>query len=76
MFVFFQAEDGIRDAQESRGLGDVYKRQIRRIWSSWGLWDNLRCAWAFGRKMFPTKAAARRALTFVNKANDKALDKY
>ena len=21
-------EDGIRDAQESRGLGDVYKRQI------------------------------------------------
>ena len=24
----FQAEDGIRDAQESRGLGDVYKRQV------------------------------------------------
>ena len=24
---FFQAEVGIRDAQESRGLGDVYKRQ-------------------------------------------------
>eukprot|EP00658_Telonema_sp_P-2_P063263 TRINITY_DN51986_c0_g1_i1.p1 TRINITY_DN51986_c0_g1~~TRINITY_DN51986_c0_g1_i1.p1 ORF type:complete len:120 (+),score=27.58 TRINITY_DN51986_c0_g1_i1:27-386(+) len=29
MFFFFQAEDGIRDAQESRGLGDVYKRQGR-----------------------------------------------
>src|SRR5674536_198049 len=28
-FFFFQAEDGIRDAQESRGLGDVYKRQVR-----------------------------------------------
>eukprot|EP00658_Telonema_sp_P-2_P024674 TRINITY_DN19922_c0_g1_i2.p1 TRINITY_DN19922_c0_g1~~TRINITY_DN19922_c0_g1_i2.p1 ORF type:complete len:172 (+),score=43.20 TRINITY_DN19922_c0_g1_i2:78-593(+) len=27
-FFFFQAEDGIRDAQESRGLGDVYKRQV------------------------------------------------
>ncbi len=27
-FFFFQAEDGIRDAQESRGLGDVYKRQL------------------------------------------------
>eukprot|EP00658_Telonema_sp_P-2_P053355 TRINITY_DN41852_c0_g1_i1.p1 TRINITY_DN41852_c0_g1~~TRINITY_DN41852_c0_g1_i1.p1 ORF type:complete len:172 (+),score=17.60 TRINITY_DN41852_c0_g1_i1:23-538(+) len=26
---FCQAEDGIRDAQESRGLGDVYKRQIQ-----------------------------------------------
>ncbi len=24
---FFQAEDGIRDAQKSRGLGEVYKRQ-------------------------------------------------
>ena len=22
------SEDGIRDAQESRGLGDVYKRQV------------------------------------------------
>ena len=29
-FFFFQAEDGIRDAQESRGLGDVYKRQATR----------------------------------------------
>ena len=25
---FFQAEDGIRDDALSRGLGDVYKRQI------------------------------------------------
>eukprot|EP00658_Telonema_sp_P-2_P071069 TRINITY_DN60393_c0_g1_i1.p1 TRINITY_DN60393_c0_g1~~TRINITY_DN60393_c0_g1_i1.p1 ORF type:complete len:371 (-),score=36.65 TRINITY_DN60393_c0_g1_i1:26-1138(-) len=30
-FFFFQAEDGIRDAQESRGLGDVYKRQARQV---------------------------------------------
>ena len=30
LFVF-QAEDGIRDAQESRGLGDVYKRQETAI---------------------------------------------
>eukprot|EP00658_Telonema_sp_P-2_P078907 TRINITY_DN7506_c0_g1_i1.p1 TRINITY_DN7506_c0_g1~~TRINITY_DN7506_c0_g1_i1.p1 ORF type:complete len:262 (-),score=66.09 TRINITY_DN7506_c0_g1_i1:300-1085(-) len=46
-FFFFQAEDGIRDAQESRGLGDVYKRQVcaleevrdrRLIWllNPWG----------------------------------------
>ena len=26
---FFQAEDGIRDLVRSRGLGDVYKRQLR-----------------------------------------------
>ena len=25
---FFQAEDGIRDHGTSRGLGDVYKRQV------------------------------------------------
>ena len=25
---FFLAEDGIRDAQESHGRGDVYKRQV------------------------------------------------
>ena len=36
---FFQAEDGIRDLVRSRGLGDVYKRQISvgnkgRIWSN------------------------------------------
>ena len=31
MFCFyfvFQAEDGIRDLVRSRGLGDVYKRQV------------------------------------------------
>ncbi len=28
LVFFFQAEDGIRDAQESRGLGDVYKSQM------------------------------------------------
>ena len=28
---FFQAEDGIRDVERSRGLGDVYKRQIKNI---------------------------------------------
>ena len=28
MDFFFQAEDGIRDLVRSRGLGDVYKRQL------------------------------------------------
>ena len=29
MFLFFfEAEDGIRDLVRSRGLGDVYKRQV------------------------------------------------
>ena len=28
-FFFFQAEDGIRDLVRSRGLGDVYKRQVQ-----------------------------------------------
>ncbi len=31
---FFQADDGIRDLVRSRGLGDVYKCQIRRLLGS------------------------------------------
>ena len=31
LVFFFQAEDGIRDRSPSRGLGDVYKRQIRAL---------------------------------------------
>ena len=31
VFFFFQAEDGIRDLVRSRGLGDVYKRQVPEI---------------------------------------------
>ena len=31
VFFFFQAEDGIRDLVRSRGLGDVYKRQVDEI---------------------------------------------
>ena len=31
-YFFFQAEDGIRDFCLSRGLGDVYKRQIINQW--------------------------------------------
>ena len=30
-FFFFQAEDGIRDLVRSRGLGDVYKRQLLHL---------------------------------------------
>ena len=33
-FFFFQAEDGIRDRSPSRGLGDVYKRQILHNYAS------------------------------------------
>ena len=31
VFFLFQAEDGIRDLVRSRGLGDVYKRQLRAL---------------------------------------------
>ena len=32
MFCFCQAEDGIRNLERARGLGDVYKRQIDADW--------------------------------------------
>ena len=31
LLFFFQAEDGIRDLVRSRGLGDVYKRQLHAL---------------------------------------------
>ena len=34
---FFQAEDGIRDLVRSRGLGDVYKRQLLLQLSCFGV---------------------------------------
>ena len=37
LFFFFQAEDGIRDRSPSRGLGDVYKRQIYD-WTNNDVW--------------------------------------
>mgnify|MGYP003380498538 CR=1 FL=1 len=36
VFFFFQAEDGIRDLVRSRGLGDVYKRQVKESAQSAG----------------------------------------
>eukprot|EP00825_Cyclidium_porcatum_P019996 TRINITY_DN22837_c0_g1_i1.p1 TRINITY_DN22837_c0_g1~~TRINITY_DN22837_c0_g1_i1.p1 ORF type:complete len:141 (-),score=27.81 TRINITY_DN22837_c0_g1_i1:41-463(-) len=35
VFFFFQAEDGIRDHAQSRGLGDVYKRQMQTNADLW-----------------------------------------
>ena len=40
---FFQAEDGIRDLVRSRGLGDVYKRQVRNRLSADGPQVDARC---------------------------------
>ena len=43
---FFQAEDGIRDSQESRVLGDVYKRQVEKYGLSYYFEpdkDNIAC---------------------------------
>ena len=36
IFFFFQAEDGIRDLVRSRGLGDVYKRQVVSLYAPKG----------------------------------------
>ena len=48
-FFFFQAEDGIRDLVRSRGLGDVYKRQVNRYKFSAGLLDYFICFCSFGQ---------------------------
>ena len=40
---FFQAEDGIRDLVRSRGLGDVYKRQLPAVPGQWAPYRKLWC---------------------------------
>ena len=47
-FFFFQAEDGIRDLVRSRGLGDVYKRQINNN-------ENIRYIYHSNRKVSLSK---------------------
>ena len=54
---FFQAEDGIRDLVRSRGLGDVYKRQVSVCSGSSG--------WL---QMTPSRMLAR-AMATVGKLN-------
>ena len=41
LYGFFQAEDGIRDFCLSRGLGDVYKRQLEKQAAKEAFWKNI-----------------------------------
>src|SRR5678809_1669298 len=73
-FFFFQAEDGIRDFCLSRGLGDVYKRQLYlftvadvrgtspKVWNAWK-----------GKLLEDLFRATRRVLTGQPLARDAAL---
>ena len=45
LFFFFQAEDGIRDLVRSRGLGDVYKRQVLAWSNDRQYWPTYACDW-------------------------------
>ena len=56
IFVF-QAEDGIRYAQESRGLGDVYKRQLK---------DTARFHARLGRLLVDARATGRDAFRAID----------
>ena len=70
IFFFFQAEDGIRDLVRSRGLGDVYKRQVQALAANThelmhkdaparlAQWLRLRCMPVSGRCLLYTSDAA------------------
>ena len=54
LFFFFQAEDGIRGVAPSRGLGDVYKRQIERITDANGsISENILTSWEHKNQFIP-----------------------
>ena len=74
MFFFFQAEDGIRYLVRSRGLGDVYKRQIMfterwlrwrakasRAWMAPRSASACTAAWAWACLLYTSDAADERS---------------
>ena len=63
---FFQAEDGIRDLVRSRGLGDVYKRQLldKDTWN-WGEWTPRTGDADHGLEMIRTVTALRLSLIHI-----------
>ena len=58
---FFQAEDGIRDLVRSRGLGDVYKRQVRSVWK-------VRMAFSRARVIFSHRVVELSVLSSILRA--------
>ena len=65
---FFQAEDGIRDLVRSRGLGDVYKRQLKTCDAIGGVDEhpdgaNSRKTPAGAKKVYETNAVSYTHLT-------------
>ena len=65
VFFFFQAEDGIRDAQESRGLGDVYKRQVH-IDSNVRIVEGQRLTGVVAWSRFPGQFRGRLLLSLIH----------
>ena len=65
-FFLFQAEDGIRDLVRSRGLGDVYKRQVLHallVVQSSG--NGFQLEGDFGKAGFPCRAAQGLSLIHI-----------
>ena len=65
MFFFFQAEDGIRDLVRSRGLGDVYKRQVYNPRPP-GVRDAAGLAQGTGRRQRVCRGAEGLALSLIH----------
>ena len=70
-FFFCQAEDGIRDLVRSRGLGDVYKRQIPVYMHNLGEEAIFRpSAWSIFGANEPMGADFRACLLYTSDAAD------
>ena len=71
MFFFFQAEDGIRDLVRSRGLGDVYKRQVLRMTNKANrIISDLFGAFMGDPRLLPPQYQARACLLYTSDAAD------
>ena len=71
MVFFFQAEDGIRDLVRSRGLGDVYKRQVHTRFASFAQAHSLRMLVLLATLLVSSIAAmAQTCLLYTSDAAD------
>ena len=65
-FFFFQAEDGIRDLVRSRGLGDVYKRQVDGGLTLGGILYGVAVAWTELEANFVKVALLTEAVSYTH----------
>ena len=66
LYIVFQAEDGIRDLVRSRGLGDVYKRQVFAVYECDRYFAQVKAQTPGGKFHFYLKRIADKSVSYTH----------